>query len=370
MQANYSFELSGKSLSAEEQSVFEDYLKIHRLENNIWEVFASLFRSGVKHTRPRMLRIYEDGDLCGAIVLTRCSGYGRALYNNKIMAGMMNLFSIPYYQWVKFGCCMDMMSNPGFVKQPEKAEDVYRAALAYLKKRSILTIVNDYSENAALHSGASILPALPHALIECAGMNSVEDYKLAFKNINRKLKKFRSRGGEYIRVEQKLNPEQLEFLKKCFISTAEKSVFYLPYQELYLNAALNTSSTRIENVHYFIATLDGEFIGYQAAIQTGKFLNALHGAFDRERKTLYHAYDILYVKMTEFAIEHGLELCDFGAVLNYTKQKMVNRTRDMSYFLYGKNALIQKIFSLFLKHTKIQGREQMKFQSNSQQDFF
>ena len=30
--------------------------------------------------------------------------------------------------------------------------------------------------------------------------------------------------------------------------------------------------------------------------------------------------------MTEFAIENGLKICDIGAVLNYTKQKMINKT--------------------------------------------
>jgi len=52
---------------------------------------------------------------------------------------------------------------------------------------------------------------------------------------------------------------------------------------------------------------------------------------------------------------------DFGAVLNFTKQKMVNTRIDMSYFLLGENAMIQKLFSWFLKRTKIQGNEQLKF---------
>jgi hypothetical protein len=362
---NYTFKLTDKFLSGEEQLVFDDYLNFIGLDSSIWEVFASLFRSGVKNTQPIMLRIFSDAELCGAIVLTKCSGYGKALFDNKLLAGMMNLFSIPYYQWIKFGCCMDMMSNPGFVRSPELADEVYKAAIRFLKKHSILTIITDYTENSSLYYGASILPALPHALIDCSGMTSIQDYLQDFKNIKRKLKVFKNKGGEYIRVEQKLDNGQLEFLKKCFISTAEKSVFYLPYQDLYLNAAMTTSSTNIENVHYFIATLDGEFLGYQAALKTGKYLNALHGAFDRDRQTTYHAYDILYVKMTEFALENGLKICDFGAVINFTKQKMVNKTIDMSYFLLGKFAVIQKIFSWFLKLTKIQGDKQLRFKNES-----
>jgi hypothetical protein len=361
----YSFELSDKFLTQEEQLVFDDYLHSQELDRAVWEVFASLFRSGVNNTQPIMLRVYSDAELCGAIVLTRCSGYGKALFDSKLLAGIINLLSIPYYQWIKFGCCMDMMSNPGFVRYPEKADEVIRLAIRFLKKHSILTIINDYTENSSLYDGASILPALPHALIDCSGMISIQDYMQAYKNIKRKLKTFKNKGGNYIRVEHKLDDEQLDFLKKCFKSTAEKSVFYLPYQDLYLNAALTTSSTKIQNVHYFIATLDGEFLGYQAAVKTGKFLNALHGAFDRDRKTTYHAYDILYVKMTEFALEHGLKICDFGAVVNFTKQKMVNKTIDMSYFLLGKYALVQHIFSWFLKLTKIQGEKQLQFKTES-----
>lgn len=360
----YTFELSGNFLSKEEQSVFDDCLFSLELDKGVWEVFACLFRSGVKNTQPLMLRIYSAAELRGAIVLTKCAGYGKSLFDNKLLAGFMNMFSIPYYQWINFGCCMDMMSNPGFVKYPEQAEEVSRAALRFLKNHSILTIISDYSENSSLYDNASILPALPHALIDCSNMASIQNYLQDFKNIKRKLKTFRNKGGEYIRVEKKLDNEQLDFLKKCFISTAEKSVFYLPYQDLYLNAALTTSSTEIENVHYFIATMDGEFMGYQAALKTGKFLNALHGAFDRDRKTTHHAYDILYVKMTEFALEHGLKICDFGAVVNFTKQKMVNRTIDMSYFLLSKYAIVQKIFSWFLKLTKIQGDNQLKFKTD------
>ena len=94
-------------------------------------------------------------------------------------------------------------------------------------------------------------------------------------------------------------------------------------------------------------------------------MNALHGAFDRTRKTTYHAYDILFVKMTEFAIEKGLDSVDFGAVINHTKSKMVNKTVEMSYFFYSKYSIVQKAFNLLLKLTKIQGSEQMKFRNKN-----
>lgn len=256
---------------------------------------------------------------------------------------------------------MDMMSNPGFVKDPEKSDEIFRVMITYLKENSLLTFINDYTENIGLYESASVLPALPHALIDCSTMNSIDDYTKSHKNLKRKLRVFKNKHGAYKNIERQLNEEQLTSLKKCFQSTAENSVFYLPYQDLYLNAALTTSSTKLENVHYFIATIDNEIIGYQAALKTGEHLNALHGAFDRNRKTTYHAYDILFVKMIEFAIEKGVTTIDFGAVINYTKEKMINKSKDMSYFIYSKYYFIQKAFDVLLKLTKIQGAEQMKF---------
>ena len=107
--------------------------------------------------------------------------------------------------------------------------------------------------------------------------------------------------------------------------------------------------------------MNGNFLGYQAAVKTGTHLNALHGAFDRTRKTNFHAYDLLFVKMTEFAINNNLKSIDFGAVLNITKQRMVNRTIDMSYFLFSKYKIIQWVFNSFLKLTKVQGKEQLQY---------
>jgi len=361
----FSFTLSEEFLTWEEQQLFRDHLDILGLESNIWEVFASLFHSGTKGTRPVMLKAYEGPELVGAAILLKCRKYGRALINNRILSEIVDMASVPFYLWIKFGCCMDMMSNQGFVRDPEKYDEIVMAMLDYLQKENLLTIINDYSDNNGLYKNAISLPALPHAMIDCTSMDSMEDYLSNFKNIKRKLKTFSNKGGNYNNVFRSLDEEQVSSLKRCFISTADSSVFYLPYQDLYLSSAINTGRTEIDNVHYFIAELEGEFLGYQAAIKTGRHLNALHGAFDRSRKTTYHAYDILFVKMTEFALENGLEDIDFGAVLNFTKQKMVNKTLDMSYFILSKYAFVEKLMAKVLKTTKIQGKEQLKFRDGN-----
>lgn len=142
MATKFHFELNDQFLSRDEQDEFREFLQVFDLERNIWEIFESLFRSGVKN--------------------------------------------------------------------------------------GMLTIITDYTNNASLFQNSSILPALPHALIDCSEMSSLEDYLGNYKNIKRKIKTFRNKGGEYLRVEGKLSEQQLLALRRCFISTAENSVFYLP----------------------------------------------------------------------------------------------------------------------------------------------
>jgi hypothetical protein len=357
----YTFNLSGKFLSGEEQTVFNDFLDLYHLDDGIWEVFSCLFKAGTKGTTPVLLRVYEDSSLCGAAILIKCSKYGRALFNNRLLSGITDTLGVPFYLWIKFGCCMDMLSNPGFVRDPGKTADVHSAMAGFFKAKKFLTIIYGYTDQIDLYPGAAVLPSLPHAIIDISEMTDINDYLSAHKGIRHKINIFKNHGGEFELIGRSLDKQSIATVRKCFISTSEKSVFYLPYQDLYLNSALITGGTEIENVYYFIMKLDDEIIGYQAAIKTGTCLNALHGAFDRERKTTYHAYDLLFVEMTKFALAHQLKTIDFGSVLNITKQRMVNKTVPMVYYLLSKYSIVQWFFHKLLKITKIQGDQQMKF---------
>ncbi len=357
----YTFEISDRYFSEEEKAVFRDFLEYSGIDEGVWDVFACLFKAKVRRTIPLLLRAYDHYELAGAAIIIKCSRYGRALYDLRLMARFLDFLAIPFYLWIKFGCCMDMMSNPGFVRDPEKSDVIHAAMARYLKSHSWMTMINDYTDKAFLYPDAIIMPALPQALVDTSQMKVINDYTAGHKNIKRKFNIFRNNGGEFHLISNMLDKNDIGQVRKCFISTAEKSIFYLPYEDLYLNAALTTSTTPINNVYYFIARLNGEFIGYQAALKTGNCLNALHGAFDRERSTTYHAYALLFVEMVRFAIEHNLKSIDIGAVLNITKQRMVNHTKPMSYYMMSKNPFVQRIFSIIAKYSKIQGEEQLRF---------
>lgn len=357
----YTFKLCKSFLLKEETEVFKAFLNHYHVDESIWDVYACLFKSAVKGTVPLVLKVYKESELCGSAIIIKCSRYGKSLFDNKLIAGMIDMLGVPVYLWIRFGCCMDMASNPGFVKNPEKADEIQAAMAQFLRRRNLFTIIYDYTDKCYLFPGSIALPALPHALIDTGNMRNIQDYISGHKNIKRKMNIFRNNGGTFEIISNVLQNEDIPLVRKCFISTAENSVSYLPYQDIYLNSALKTCSSYLNNVFYFVARLNGQFLGYQAALKTGTCLNALHGAFDRERDTTYHSYDILFVKMTEFAIENGLSSIDFGAVLNITKARMVNKTVDMSYFLYTRYSPIKSFFTSLLRLSKFQGEKQLKF---------
>jgi hypothetical protein len=356
----FTFTLSNNYLSDDERSVLTPGLAHFSIDENIWDVFACLFRSSTKGTTPLVLRVFENRELCGAAIVIKCRRYGKALFNNPLLAGMMDLFGIPCHLWIKFGCCMDTMSNSGFVADPTRADELLTAISAYLRSHTFLTIINDFSGNGLHHAGSVILPALPHARITTREMDGIGDFLTIHKSLKRKPTTFRKNGGTIDIKSGVLPTDDVKSLKRCFRVTAGKSSFYLPYQDLYFNATQTTGSTRLDNVYYFIARLDGKFVGYQAALKTGTCLNALHGAFDRTLRTTHHAYDCLILKMVEFAIENECSSIDYGAVLNETKQRLMEST-EMSYFLGSRWKPVTFAFSNFLKVTKIQGRGQMKY---------
>ena len=367
----YRCTLSKKFLDPNEIEVLEPCLGHYHIDSRIWPVFSGLFESKTPYTVPQVVRVYEDtGDedvssLCGATVIVTCKRYGRALYRNALMAAVANRISIPFHQWIAAGCCMDMMSCPVLARKPECAGAVHAAIAGFLGRNSLLAVAYDHSDRAGLYDRACVLPAIPHALIDIGGMTSVTDYTAQHRNIKRKISRFEKVGGTFELIQGQLGAKDIEQLQRCFKETSARSTFYLPYQDLYLDAATHITGKTLNGMYYFVARLNGDFLGYQAALATGSCLNGMHGAFDRARATTYHAYDILFVKMVEFAIERGLTLIDFGGVLNDTKMKMINRSVSMSYFLISRFSVVRLVMATFLKSTGIQDRRLMRYSINS-----
>lgn len=134
----YTFELNNKFLSKEEMAAFKKCLDFYQVDESIWEVFACLFRSEVKGTKPLVIRAYEDSKLCGAAIVARCRKYGRAMFKNKLMAGILNFIGIPVYLWMKFGFGVEFICNQGLAWNRKRLMKFIRLWSNFLKRRVFL----------------------------------------------------------------------------------------------------------------------------------------------------------------------------------------------------------------------------------------
>ena len=100
---------------------------------------------------------------------------------------------------------MDMMSNPGFVRDRAKSKMIYSAIADYLGKHSWMTMINDYTMNSDLYPNAVTLPALPHPLIDTSGMADISDYLERHKNIRTNTRYSKKTEGHFIIYKMSLN---------------------------------------------------------------------------------------------------------------------------------------------------------------------
>jgi hypothetical protein len=295
--------------------------------------------------------------------------YGRALFSNRVLIQLIDALRMPTYLWLKYGCCMDLLSNPGFVTQPGKGDEVFAAMAGYLKSHTTISTIaiTDYIGKASLYRGATVLPFMPHGLVDVTHMTCIQDYTRQHKHFQKKANKFRNHGGTIEVVQGTLDDASISAVERCFISTAEMSSTYLPYEDIYLKSALASCRMKADNIFHFLARKEGALVGYQSAIQTGEKLNALHGAFDRELEKTFYAYDNIIVTMADFAIRNGLECVDFGSILNFTKQRMMNKALSMSYYILCNTPWTTQFMGSILKHTKMQSEGQMQFVTSESQ---
>lgn len=354
----YTFDLSERFLSDEEISVFNSYLISKNLETNIWIIYRNFFESKSKLTKALILRAYKEDQFCGAAIILRCKAYSWSLFDSPILCKLLDFSQIPLYLWIRLGYCMDIASNPGFVKEPEEADLIFRSMGEFLRKRNLLTMIYGHKKSGRIFRDAISLTAPAHTFINAYSFNSIDDYLSKFKNLKRKIKIFQNNKGVYNIIKQ-LKQEDIYEIEACLEDTAQHSVFHVPYKKLYTDTITNIAQKSYDNICYFVVHANDELIGYQAAIKTGNKLNCLHGAFKRNLKKKYYAYDVLLFKMTEFAIEHNLDLLDFGPLLNKTKARMTNQTEDTSYFIFVKFSFLKSILKWFLGKTKIQRKEQI-----------
>ncbi|MBN2307772.1 MAG: GNAT family N-acetyltransferase [Candidatus Hydrogenedentes bacterium] len=357
----YRATLSDIMLSGPERMVFSGDLRANGLDEAVWEVFAAFMGASSKATKPTVLRVYDGDRLVGAAFVSRCRGYGRALFGSPALHRPIDLVGLPSYIWLRVGYCAEVAANPGFVAEGACRDEVVSAMIAHLRRHSFGVMITDRAGNERLHGGAAAFPYVSDGIVDVAGMGSVGDYVGGHRNIKRKIKEFTNKGGEIDVIRGRLDEGLTDTVRQCIEATAARSVIHSPFQDTFPEAAAATCRCPSDRMVHFVATMGGAVLGYHSFVESGDGLRMLHGAFDRTRRTTHHCYENLIIATVDWALRQGLKAVYFGPILNETKRRMMNRAERSALFFHSDQWWMRAVFPLAFRCSRMQNKALLAF---------
>lgn len=360
--SEYSFIINSDPLNSEEKKVFQGHLDSLGLNDTIWTLYDSLFNAASKNSIPTMLRMKSGDELVAAVIMTKCFDSGITLTGFKPVIKLMKMLRLPVYLWMRAGIGPELMANPGYVNDKYDTAEIYPILMDHMQKKLFLSFVHDLKENTHLYPAGIKLDYPDEGVIDIDEVESVENYRRLHKNVKKKIRHFRGRGGIVEIIKGKLNPEDIKLVGQSIESTSKHSVFKLPYQENYAAMCMASASIEDENVVHFICRTETDFLGYHSFIDFGSHLRCLNGAFNRDLKTTHHAYENMIMKVVEYAEERGIKRIYFGPVLNETKRRMMHEFLPTSINFSSSNKIMKSIFPIIMRNSRMMNKKVMRFQ--------
>ena len=357
------FSLSEEFLSPQEQIIFSDYLKERGVDEEIWQLYPCFFKRASKWTRPHVLRVFKANELIGAALLLKCNRVGRSLFRSPLLNNPVNWLKIPVLIWLKVGFGPEVIANPGFFKNAIDADRTAREMIKYLQHNSIAIFVTDLQSNASHHVNATVFPYVDEGSVEVAGMKSVQEYIDEHRNLKKKIRSFKNKGGTIEIVRGRPEKKDQQVLIGCCDATMRKSFVHTPFQDAFLDVIDETLHCDSTAFIHIVAKMDGEIFGYHSFVETGSSLRMMHGAFNRDMKSTFHAYENLILASLDFAIGQQLIKVYFGPVMNETKRRMMQISEPCATYFYSNNPVIRRIFALMYSKSQLQNQKLMAFSS-------
>jgi hypothetical protein len=343
------FRLSSDPVTTDEQERFVSDLDHLGVGRSVWNVFNTTLQSKTPHSRPLVLRGYEGDSLIGVALVYECRKTGECFFDPPVST-FMDMPGLPMFVWLRYGITVDHFANPGFVAEGVDRDRFVEHAIARLLREYLYGTVIEYTDSPVL-DGAVRFPFVDTGIIDLEGFSAIEDYLGRSKNLPRKLKKFRNKGGE-IRIIEGAIPPDLKAAALDAFGTLDISV-RTPFQDNYLNMAGAGMSLDAPEMVHFVALLNDEYAGHQSFCRSGRAIHCQAGAFDRRQKSTYHAYENIIVSSVEYALEHNLDRIDYGPVINETKAKMMTGFIPCENRTYARYRPIAAALPLMLSRSKL-----------------
>ena len=357
----YTLSFSSIPLTTTEKSCFRDHLFELGLDNTIWVVYEKFLLITYEYSRPLIIRVRKDNEIFACIFLIECRDYGPSISRLKIIKYIARKLPIRAYIWMKAGIASEICANPVFINRNVGSDLEIGEILHLLRKKVLLLIIHDLAGNASLHPASIVMPYTDEGIIDTRRYTTINDYLADHHNLKKKLKEYQKIGGRVDIIKGRLDEPVVKKIKECVISTGERSVFKLPYQNDYPDMCAGSATIDNPNVIHFLCRSDEEFYGYHSFIVFKNQIRCLNGAFNRNLATTYHAYENMIYSVVEYAVENEILTVYFGPTLNETKKRMMNNFFPTQLYISSKMPLLLKLFVPLLRRSRLNARELMEF---------
>jgi hypothetical protein len=355
------YTLSEEFLSPGEQSLFSAYLKKMDVDETIWELYPCFFKKASKWTRPHVLRVFKDEQLVAAVLLIKCRHVGKSLFRSPLLYKPVDWLKIPVWLWLKVGFGPEVIANPGFFTSNSDKDLIAEKIIRYLGSRSVAFFITDLRRNDSHHGNATIFSYVDEGSVDVSEMSSIQDYIDKHKNLKKKIRSFKNKEGTIEILRGKPEKMDRSILLNCCESTMRKSFVHTPFQDAFLGVIEETLHCDSSSFIHMIAKMNGEITGYHSFLQTGSTLRMMHGAFNRDMKSTYHAYENLILASIDFAINQQLKKVYFGPIMNETKRRMMQTSDPCATYFHSKNPVMRNIFAMMYSKSQLQNKKLMAF---------
>lgn len=352
---------SSEPLSITEMEFYKEHLQELGLNENIWDVYQKFLQVSSKYSIPRIVRFNKGKKQLAHFYMMKCLDYGATLSGVRIIKFFVKLFGIPAYSWIRSGVGAENNANPCFYNKLEMKETEPSQLIEILRKKYFMLFILDLISRQDQYTGSLILPYTDDGMVDTREYNTANDYLKQHKNLKKKIRCYNKNGGRIEIEKGKLTHEDQEKVEACVLSTSKKSVFKLPYQDIYPAMCKSSSDIDNTNIIHFTCRSDEEFFGYHSFIQFDNQMRCLNGAFNRTLKSTFHAYENMIFKVVGYAIDNNIQQIYFGPVLNETKKRMMNRFITTRLYVYSKFPFVLKLFAPILKSSRMVNKNVLAF---------
>lgn len=357
----YALKLSSVPLTPNEKPMFHSHLNELGLDNNIWDIYEKFLQLTSVYTKPLIARIKKDNETFACMFFIKCWDYGASLSKLKIVQYLVKKISIPVVIWMKAGIAAEICASPVFINKSIGNNDELYEILNLIRKKFFLLFIHDLADNAFLHPASILMPYTDEGIIDTSRYATINDYLAEHRNLKRKLKSYQKVGGRIDVIKGRVDEPLVKKIKDCVISTGEKSIFKLPYQNDYPDMCAGSASIDNENIIHFFCRSDEVFYGYHSFIMFKNQIRCLNGAFNRNLSTTHHAYENMIYRVVEYAIQNKIKTVYFGPVLNETKKRMMNSFIQTKLYVSSNVPLLLKLFVPFLRRSRLNAKDLLKF---------